>query len=328
MQQNRMLFFGIIGLALLIVIGMGLARLFIPEIGPANVLIQVVTAPSIKPWVEESAQQFNQTNGRIEVQVLTANTLVPTSQFASSSPQAVPPAAWLAEATFMVEMARHGDYAFDDSQSVAATSMAWGGYNDKLSQFEAYGGINWPALNKKATDDILKLVIASPQNTAEGLAALMSAAAVAQNSQSLTTNEISAANGWLAETLGDRNTVTPPTPAETLASVQGRTLGDIGLLSLASWRGAKLDSRTDFQIIPLDPNVALDFPFAIYTDSKSPVENQAAARAFRDFLLAEAQQNRLSSVYLDKAATVAPGGVQIDGSGIQRLYNSLNQILR
>lgn len=333
MQQNRALFFGIIGVALLAVVAMFLARFFIPEIGPGHVTIQVVAAPSIKPWVEEAAQQFNQENGRIVVQVLTPNNLVPTGQFASgSNPQAVPPAAWLAEATFVVEMARADDYAFADSQSVAATSLAWGGFEDNLAQFEqTYGPLSWAAVHEKAVNPtsgrFLKFVMAAPDNRAEGLGVLISATAAQVGKQSLTASDVSQANSWLRETFGENvNRQVQATPAEAFAVSTGRSIGDFGVLSMASWQRVRLPA--DFTIRPLEPTVSLDFPFAIYTDGRSPAENQEAARAFRDFLLSETQQNRLASVYLDRAATAASSGVQIDGAGAKRLFDSLNQILR
>lgn len=336
MQQSKSLFFAIIALAVVVVAGMFLARLFLAEelnlpVGVQEISIQVVVAPSIKPWVDQAARDFNQANSNTQVKIIAADKLIPESQF-QVNPQTASevPVAWLAEATFAVEMARNAGLQFEDAQSVASTSLAWGAYNDKLDRFtQDYGSLTWQNLHAKAAnpDDILKLVIASPQNSAEGLAALISAAAAQLNAQTLSGNDISAVDGWLTETLGDRNAQIPPKPAETFASVQGRTIGDVGILSMASWRRARLDQSTDFTITPAEPGVTLDYPFAIWTGRQSTPEAQKVARDFRAFLLSNAQQNALADFFFEPAGAIQ-GGVQADREASQRLLNWADRVLR
>ncbi|MCB0174850.1 MAG: substrate-binding domain-containing protein [Anaerolineae bacterium] len=333
MQPNRIAFFGIVGLAILIVAGMIIGTFFlfgsVGEVSPlqTEVDVEVVAAPVIYPWVEQAAQQFNQANPKTQVSVIEATELIPESKFRTAAAQP-PPVAWIAEAGFVVELAKNKGLAFDDPQPVAGSDLAWGAYTDKLEQLtQSYGDLSWDSLHTKATSpDGLKLVISSPQNTAEGIAALISATAFAANAEAISSGDVSSANNWLTDTFGDHNATVPPTPAQSFASVQGRTLGDVGLLSMVSWRSAKLDQNPNFTLLPVEPAVTLDFPMAIWTGSRATPEMQAAAHAFRDFLLESSQQSQLTAYGLEPAA--GQSGVQADGSTADRLQAWAARVLR
>jgi hypothetical protein len=279
--------------------------------------------------VRQAAQAYSQANPQAEVRVVTANSLVPRTQFqgASGSP---PVAAWLPEASFVADLAKEQGVQFGDTQSVASTSLAWGGYQDKMAQFnQAYGDLTWENLHRKAVapGDFLKLVIASPWDSGEGLAALLSATAAAQPTGELSGNSVSAANDWLTETLGDRKAQIPPRPAEAFASVQGRTIGDLGLLSMASWQRAGLQNRPDFKLTPAEPNVTLDYPFVILTGPQVPPEAQETARQFRQFLLEPAQQGNLANTFFEHANS-AQSSVQAEASAVDRLLSWAERVLR
>jgi hypothetical protein len=201
-----------------------------------------------------------------------------------------------------------------------------------LSKFkQTYGSLNWENLHAKAVSpgDFLKLVIASPHDTAEGIAALISATAANLKTEKIDANSVSTANTWLTETLGNRSAQTPPTPAEAFASVQGRTLGDVGILSMTSWKNAGLQGRSDFTLTPVEPNVTLDYPFVILTGPQVRPEAQAAANNFRQFLLSPEQQAKLADFFLDPAsAPPGPVQVQADASAVERLLSWADRVLR
>lgn len=320
MRSSKSIFFVIIGLAVVGVIGLLVARFFLADTLdlPAvseEISIRVVVAPSIKPWIDQAAQEFNQANRNSQVRIVAADDLIPESQF-SAAPSEAPPAAWLAEASFALDMAASSGLSFEDAQSVAGTSLAWGAYNDKLDQFKQdYGPLTWENVHAKGTNsnDILKIVIASPQNSAAGIGALASATSAHLGKPALSGSDISSANNWLIETFGNRNTQIPPTPAQTFAGVQGRTIGDVGLLSMAEWGNAGLDQSTDFTVMPVEPQVNLDYPFAIWAGSQATPKTKQAAVAFRDFLLSKAQQSKLANFSFEQAGLTGPDGVEIDG---------------
>jgi len=330
MQSNKTLFFGIIALAIIIVIGLFLARFLVADelnlpTGPEKISIRLVAAPSIKPWVDQAAQAFNQSNPNTQVEIIEAEDLIPQAQF-RSNPQVAPPAAWLAEATFVVEMAGDSGLQFNDARSVASTSLAWGAFKDKQEAFvQKYGPLSWTSVHTKATatDDFLTIVIAPPQNSAEGLAALISATAAHLNKQSLASADVSQSDAWLNETFAE-NTRIPPLPAEAFAT-QGRSLGDAGILALTSWRSVGLTNKADFAVTLAQPNVTLDYPFAIFPQATPPA--QQAAAAFRDFLLAESQQNALANFSFDRASATQ-AGVDVDGAAALALSRWAERTLR
>jgi ABC-type molybdate transport system substrate-binding protein len=327
-MPNKTPFFVIISLAIVIVIGLVVARLFFSE--PLSLPdttrqtdIQVVVAPSIKPWVEQAVQEYNQTH-KNQVELITTDDLIPETQF-TGNPQSTPPAAWLAEASFVVAM--DNDMQFDDIQPVAGTSLAWGTFN--IDQFNQGGGLNWDNLHQQATasDSRLKIVLASPQNSAAGLAALASAVAAQQNAQNVTAANVSSADSWLTETLQDSAQVTLAKPAESFATM-GASVGDAGLLSRSAWQSAGLQNRPNFTISPAQPTITLDYPFAIWTGNRATPETQAAAQEFRDFLLSEAQQNALADFHFDRAGSSEPGNVEVDGQAALALYRWAERELR
>ena len=334
MAQSKTLFFVIIGVALLAVIAMVFVSLFwagsIAGLSPLQqeTEIEVVVAPSIALWAEETAQKYNQANPNSQVTIVPANELIPSARFQPGQ-QTVAPAAWLAEAAFVVDMAASDGYEFTNPQSVATTELAWGGYVDKLEQFnQDFGPVGWQAINSKATDPQgVKLVIAAPQNSAEGLAALISGVSTHLGKQSLSEQDIGQADAWLTETLGNRNAQTPPRPAEAFAGVQGRTLGDLGILSTASWQQVGLDSNSNFVITPVTPTVTLDYPFVVWAGDNATPEGQQAAEAFGKFLLEPAQQEALVKYSLATAVTNS-GNVQIDGRAARRLMSWAERELR
>jgi hypothetical protein len=332
-MQNKLPFFVIIGVAVLFVVGMGLVYLVWPDsvsqlspLQQETVALKIIVAPGIKLWADDAAQRFNAANPNTQISLEAANQLAPTGQFqpVTGSP---PPAAWLAEAGFVVDMAARDGYHFDDRQSVAGSALAWGGYSDKIEQFQqAYGELNWANIHTQAISrDGFRLVIASPKNTAEGLAALASAVAANLGQQTLTAADIGRADAWLTETLGNHNAQPIAKPAETLASVQGRSMAEAGLLTNASWQAAQLPQKTGFTILPADPPVSLDYPLAIRNDA-SPQEKQAV-QSFRQFLLQPEQQQALATYSLSSTVTGSTG-VQLDGEAAYRLVSWADRAIR
>lgn len=328
MQQNKALFFGIIGLAVLIVAGLIAARFFLADqielpTLTEKVSIRVVAAPAIETWARQAAGAFNQKNPNTQVEVIRADGLIPEAQF-RADPQN-PPAAWLAEATFMVELARNRGLSFQDAQSVASSGLTWGAFKAKQDEFnQNYGGLNWEGLYAKATspENGLNFVIASPGNSAEGLAALISATAAHLNKDSLSGSDVSQADAWLSE-LFNINAKTPATPADNFATMRV-SAGDAGLLTLASWRRVRLTENPDFVTSPAQPPINLDYPLAVFGQA-SPAAQQAAT-AFRVFLLDAGQQNTLNTVFLDPASA-GSAGVQADGDAVQRLLDLAGRVL-
>lgn len=329
MQQNKVLFFGIIGLAILIVIGLLVSRFFLADTLDLalaeKVSIRIVAAPAITPWARQAALAFNQRNPNTQVEIIEAERLVPAAQFRSGGPTP-PPAAWLAEAAFVVAMAPDSGLQFNDPLSVASSGLAWGAFKSKQDEFnQKYGGLSWEGLHAKAVspENGLRFILASPGNTAEGLAALISATAAYSKKQEISGSDVSQADQWLTETFGD-NAQTPARPADNFATMRV-SAGDAGILTMASWRSARLTENPDFLISPAQPNVNLDYPLAIFSGAEPAA--QQAALAFRAFLLEESQQAALTNFFLERASAAQPG-IKADGVAAQRLLNLAERILQ
>jgi len=289
----------------------------------------VVAAPPSKDWAAQAAEEFNRANPNTQVEIITADELIPENQFKVTTPQQTPPAAWLAEAAFVVEMAGEKGLQFAaDPRPVASSSLAWGAFADKQALFtQKYGDLSWQTVHAKAVapDDFLTIVIASPTNQAEGLAALASATAAHLDQSTVTAGDVGQARPWLSETFGE-NTRIPPRPAEAFASSQGRSIGDVGLLSRAAWQSYDLENRPEFSLAPVHPDVQLDFPLAIWTGSQSSPAGQQAAAQFRDFLLSANQQQALANFALEPAAALTET-VKLDGSAAWALLRFAEQEL-
>lgn len=334
MQPNKTLFFAIIGLAIALVAAMFVAKtLFANQIPLPNteekIAIKIIVAPVIKPWVDQAAAAFNQSHPTTQVEIIEATGLIPNAQFGiTATPQ---PAAWLAEASFIVGMAGQSDLKFNDPQSVASTPLTWGAFKDKQDDLtQKYGPLSWDSLYAKATatdGDFLTLVIASPQNSAEGLAALISATNSHLQKQNLTAADVNGAEGWLNEMFIKQNTPNVrivPKPAEAFAAATGRSIGDLGLLSRVSWQSVPaMQNKSDFILTEAQPKVMLDFPLAIWANA-SP-QAQEAAKTFRTFLLTEVQQQTLAQHNLDQAATP---GVTVDGAAAVALQRWADRVFK
>ena len=146
------------------------------------------------------------------------------------------------------------------------------------------------------------------------------------NKQTLSNADVTQARPWLSETFKD-NTKLPPKPAEAFASTQGRSIGDVGLLSRASWQRVGLQNRPDdFTLIPAQPDIRLDYPFAIWAGSQATPANQQAAAQFRDYLLDDTQQQVLAEFSFEPAGTLTTT-VEIDGPAAWALLRFAEQEL-
>ena len=335
MQQNKSLFFGIIAAAVIIVIGMGAAIYFFAK--PLNLpaaqqqtSIEVAAPAALEPWVTQAAAEFNRQNRSTQVTVSAVDGLLPENRFPPTDPQAAPPAAWIAPASFLAELARDQGQSFDaENRSVAGTLLAWGAYTDKEAALtEKYGPLGWDSLHAKAAapGDFLTLVIAGPTNSAEGLAALISAAAN-PGKDNLTGADARQAMAWLTETLADNVRILPK-PAETFATAPGRSIGDVGLLPMVLWQKNGLHQMDDFNLTPATPPVRLDYPFLIWQGRGATEAGQQTAASFRDFLLTPAQQTKLAEYHFDPAAPDTIGAVQADGDAALTLLRWAERELR
>lgn len=349
MSRNRVFFIIVVGLAVVFVAGALVAErlgLFtLPTRQTEKVAIQVWVAPSMADWAIAAARQFNSSRRDASVEVKAVDSLSFSQQYrkareavvnGTAEPSALP-VAWIPEATFIAAVAREQGAPFaPDGRPVAYTSLLWGAFSDREEVLvRNYGALNWQAVHEAAqavdwsvigADASLqpwgrfKLTIASPTRSAEGLAALLSAAAIYYERAELTAGDVNdpAFLAWLTnivDSVPNFNTL-GPNPAEAMAT-RGSSIGDVGLLTDAAWKRSGILGRGDFTTVRPEYDLYFDYPYILRADLAPNSPEQGMAQAFGDYLLAEAQTDLETYGFTpaaagpagaDPARRIQPGG--------------------
>lgn len=306
LQRRRVLFFVIIGLAVFVTLGaLAAERLNIytlPSRAVAQIPITVAVSPGLVEWAETAARDFQRGNQDAQITIVSANGLVAVDTFARFAPEERPHA-WIAETTFVAAIAQDSGLSFTpEGASLAVSELVWGGFGTRV---EALGTLDWQtihgaataggwsALNGDANWGFFKLTIASPTNSAEGLAALLTAAAAYHDTAQVTRSHVTdpAFLAWLQETVDsvpNFNTL-GPNPAEALAT-RGPSVGDVGLLTTVSWSAVADDLNKWETFVTSDPQytMELDYPYLIRTNLTS--DERAVAERFSDYLARQSEQ--------------------------------------
>ena len=341
LTRKALRFFLIVGggalVALLLWAAQNVFNLALPGTDTSPVEVRLIAAPQAAGWVSEAASRFNAEGQRLNrrpvtVHVTSQDGLSVYSQLASTGMQPAP-SAWIAEGTFMLDLANlaarqaNGQDAFRAEGSMAQSAQMWGGFADRVAVFDKrFGGLNWQALQAAASANgwaslggqsewgFFKLVLPDPRKSSEGLAALLSAAAEFHGKTDLAAGDLNDARfeQWAQPLIDSVPNFANlgSEPAQSLA-VRGASAGDAGLLLESGWLGAAtgLSSR---QIVLryATSAVPFDFPFSVWLgpvnarqeDASRRQAEQDAARLFYQYLLADAQQRRAEAFGLRTAS--------------------------
>ncbi|HLF27233.1 MAG TPA: substrate-binding domain-containing protein [Anaerolineae bacterium] len=327
---------GGIAVALALWLATNVFNVALPGVDTSPIEVRLIVAPAAYEWVSAAATQFNAQGQRLNRRPITLRAVaqdgVGVYHQLNSSGLRPPPSAWIAEGTFAVDLANlgarqaGGPDVFAAEGSVAQSVLMWGSFSDRVAALDArFGGLSWSALHEaalavqgwsslggRAEWGFFKMVLADPNKSSEGLAALLSAAAEFHGKNDLTAADISdpGFQQW-AQALID---AVPSfanlglEPARALA-LRGPSAGDVGLLlesdllsaasGLFNWQPPVLRYAVSA--------VAFDFPFAVWVgpevggDSGRRNAEQEAARLFRDYLLSDAQQRQAETLGLRPA---------------------------
>ena len=340
LTRKALRFFLIVGggalIALLLWAAQNVLNVALPGSDTSPLEVRLIVAPAISDWVSEAANRFNAEGQRLNrrpvtIRVTAQDGLSVYSQLSSSGLRPAP-SAWIAEGTFMLDLANlatqqaSGQDAFKAEGSVAQSVLVWGGFADRVSAVDQrFGGLSWQALQAasaasgwsslggQAAWGFFKLVLPDPRKSSEGLAALLSAAAEFHGKTDLVAGDI---NDTRFEQWAQPLIDSVPNfanlgsePAQSLA-VRGPSAGDAGLLLEAGWLNAAVGlSSRQFILRYAAAAVPFDFPFAVWIEASSDVggdssrrQEQDAARLFYQYLLADAQQRRAEAFGLRTAS--------------------------
>src|SRR5512143_508801 len=174
MNRTRLIFFGVIGLAIVIV-AIGLitraAGSTNNPIAPAAsndpIELRIVTALPIEQWVTEAANAYNgearKLDGRpVRVTIIPMDGLTALNRYDSASFEQTP-TAWIPDSRYLVELAnaaykdRNGrDVFLTDGEyrakPIALSLFAWGLYGSRAQALEKkFGQIDWKTIHDAAT---------------------------------------------------------------------------------------------------------------------------------------------------------------------------------
>jgi hypothetical protein len=215
MSRTRTIFFVIIGLALILILG-GVAAFLLLEpsgVNPAAVSgdagspieVHIVAALSVEPWVNQAATQFNAENhaleGRpIQVTVTAMDGLAAMGRYEREEMDPFP-TAWIPDSRYLVELVNatyktklgrdvflsDGEYR---ARPIAISLFAWGIYESRAGVLQqTYDQVNWLTIHDAAIAPggwreiggsgewgYFKLIVPHPRKNIGGLAAMISAA--------------------------------------------------------------------------------------------------------------------------------------------------------
>jgi hypothetical protein len=270
MKRTRIIFFVIIGLAVVIVVG-GLiwsqvgkddsGPLIEPETGEGTLEVHIVAALPVADWVQEAAHQFNAEEhileGRpIHVTVTPMDGLVAKGRYERDEMDPLP-TAWIPDSRYLVELVNavykerlgrdvfltDGEYR---ARPLATSLLTWGIYDSRAQALESqYGDISWETIHDAALATggwadlggqsdwgYFKLAIPSPRKNISALAAMVAAAGEYYDKTSISVEDVTNPEfqTWLGEIMSSMSDLSGGTYTAFDLALFGYTTGDAGLL--------------------------------------------------------------------------------------------------
>lgn len=241
MNRTRLIFFIVIGLAVLIVVIGLIARATTGNTANPIALptttepieVRIVTALPVEPWVTEAAAAYNAENRQIDgravrVTIIPMDGLTALNRFDAASFDKTP-TAWIPDSRYLVELANVGykerlgrDVFLTDGEyrarPIALSLFAWGLYGTRAQALEQKFGVvdwktihdaaiaagGWPELGGDAAWGFFKLVVPNPRKNVGGLAAMVAAAGEYYDKPNISVEDVTNPDfqKWLKELMG------------------------------------------------------------------------------------------------------------------------------
>jgi hypothetical protein len=268
MKRTRIIFFVIIGLAVVIIVGgiiwNQLAKQpgpIEPEAGDEKLEIQIVAALPVAEWVQEAARQFNAEQHTLEghpihVTVTPMDGLTAKGRYERDEMDPLP-TAWIPDSRYLVELVNaaykerlgrdvfltDGEYR---ARPLAISLLAWGIYDSRVDVLEdRFGAISWQAIHDAAIAPggwgelgggqdwgYFKLAISNPRKNISGLAAMVAAAGEYYGKTNITVEDVTDPEfqAWLSEIMSSMSDLSGGTYTVADLALFGYTTGDAGQL--------------------------------------------------------------------------------------------------
>jgi hypothetical protein len=268
MNRTRIIFFVIIGLAAVIIIG-GLIWSQLdrepspiePEVGEGPLEVHVVSALPVADWVQEAAHQFNAEQhtleGRpIQVTVTPMDGLTAKGRYERDELDPLP-TAWIPDSRYLVELVNaaykerlgrdvfltDGEYR---ARPLVISLLTWGIYDSRAGVLEeGYGDISWNTIHDAALAPggwgelggepdwgYFKLAISNPRKNISGLAAMVAAAGEYFDRTNISVEDVTDPDfqAWLQEIMSSMSDLSGGTYTVADLALFGYTTGDAGQL--------------------------------------------------------------------------------------------------
>jgi hypothetical protein len=268
MNRTRIIFFVIIGLAAVIIIG-GLIWSQLdrepspiePEVGEGPLEVHVVSALPVADWVQEAAHQFNAEQhtleGRpIQVTVTPMDGLTAKGRYERDELDPLP-TAWIPDSRYLVELVNaaykerlgrdvfltDGEYR---ARPLVISLLTWGIYDSRAGVLEeGYGDISWNTIHDAAVAPggwgelggepdwgYFKLAISNPRKNISGLAAMVAAAGEYFGKTNISVEDVTDPDfqAWLQEIMSSMSDLSGGTYTVADLALFGYTTGDAGQL--------------------------------------------------------------------------------------------------
>jgi Ca-activated chloride channel family protein len=269
MNRTRVIFFAIIGLALIIVVVGVLWNQLSKEpedtietdFGSGPLEIQIVSALPVAEWVQEGARQFNaeehSLEGRpIHVTVTPMDGLTAKGRYEREEMDPFP-TAWIPDSRYLVELVNaaykerlgrdvfltDGEYR---ARPLVISLLAWGIYDSRVEVLEqGFGEISWHTIHEAAIAPggwgelggqndwgYFKLAISNPRKNISGLAAMVAAAGEYYDKTNISVDDVTNPEfqAWLQEIMSSMSDLSGGTYTVADLALFGYTTGDAGQL--------------------------------------------------------------------------------------------------
>jgi hypothetical protein len=337
MSRTRTIFFVIVGLALIVIlVGVAVFLLLGPsEAGPTQVatsdgepiVVTIVAALPIEPWVGEAARQFNAENHALEghpiqVNVIAMDGLAAMGRYEREEMDPFP-TAWIPDSRYLVELVNatyktklgrdvflsDGEYR---ARPIAISLFAWGIYESRAEVLEeTYGEIDWLTIHDAAIAPggwreiggdgewgYFKLIVPHPRKNIGGLAAMVSAAGEYYDKPSIGVEDVTDPDFqvWLKELMGSVSDYSSlgAYPGENLA-LFGYSAGDGGQLlesDLLINMAGSMNRWEPLRILYPKYVTWFDFPFTVWIGPETTALEKNAALEFEKYLLSSDVQTQ------------------------------------
>jgi Ca-activated chloride channel family protein len=270
MNRTRVIFFVIIGLAAVIVVG-GLIWSQLatrdsegtvePKASDEAIEVQVVSALPVADWVQEAADQFNAEQHTLEGQPIHV-TVTPmdglTAKGRYERDELDPlPTAWIPDSRYLMELVNaaykerlgrdvfltDGEYR---ARPLVISLLTWGIYDSRVDVLEeGYGEISWNTIHDAALAPggwgelggqpdwgYFKLAISNPRKNISGLAAMVAAAGEYYGKTNISVEDVTNPEfqTWLGEIMSSMSDLSGGTYTVADLALFGYTTGDAGQL--------------------------------------------------------------------------------------------------